>query len=74
VGFDDISEAAYFSPPLSSIRQDHLKLGTVAVQEVVKLIEADQNDTPIDGSKTIMLTPTLAVRESSVSQKEVNKI
>ena len=68
VGFDDISEAAYFSPPLSSIRQDHLKLGTVAVQEVVKLIEADQNDVPVEESKTIMLTPTLTIRKSSMKR------
>ena len=68
VGFDDISEAAHFSPPLTSIRQDHLKLGTMAVQEVIKLIEADQGDTPLDGSKTIMLTPTLVIRDSSVKR------
>ena len=71
VGFDDIAEAAYFSPSLTTIRQDQHKLGAMAVQEVIKIIEANQHNEYIEESRTIMLTPTLVVRDSSTRQKEV---
>jgi DNA-binding LacI/PurR family transcriptional regulator len=73
VGFDDIAEAAYFTPPLTTVRQDQHKLGAVAVQEVIKIIEENKNENHVEESRTIMLTPTLVVRESSTRQKEVQK-
>jgi DNA-binding LacI/PurR family transcriptional regulator len=73
VGFDDIAEAAYFSPPLTTMRQDQHELGTVAVQEVLKLIEANQCGGTVEASQTIVLTPTLIVRESSICKKEVDR-
>jgi DNA-binding LacI/PurR family transcriptional regulator len=71
VGFDDIAEAAFFSPSLTTIRQDQHKVGAMAVQEVIKIIEANQHNEYIEESRTIMLTPTLVVRDSSTRQKEV---
>jgi LacI family transcriptional regulator len=70
MGFDNIAEAGYFSPPLTTIQQDQHNLGRVAVQEIIKIIEANRNDGFIE-SRTIMLTPTLVVRESSIRRKEV---
>jgi LacI family transcriptional regulator len=39
VGFDDIDEAAYFDPPLTTIRQDFDILGRESVEYLVSLIE-----------------------------------
>ncbi|MBI9052102.1 MAG: substrate-binding domain-containing protein [Anaerolineaceae bacterium] len=65
VGFDDLAESGFFTPSLTTIRQDQHQLGTVAVQEVIKIIEANQNNEYIEPSRTIMLTPTIIVRDSS---------
>ena len=40
VGFDDIPEAAYFYPPLTTVRQDTRKLGAMAVDRMNALIKA----------------------------------
>jgi LacI family transcriptional regulator len=65
VGFDDIPEAAYFCPPLTTIRQDLLKLGTHAVQLLQKVLEAQKNG---DGLRpeVVWVEPELIVRDSSV--------
>ncbi len=39
VGFDDIPEAAFFAPPLTTIRQDFAELGRRCVARLVALIE-----------------------------------
>ncbi|MEY9952267.1 LacI family DNA-binding transcriptional regulator [Leifsonia sp. EB34] len=39
VGFDDIPEAAYFAPPLTTVRQDFAELGRRGVARLVALIE-----------------------------------
>jgi LacI family transcriptional regulator len=73
VGFDDIAEAAYYTPPLTTMHQDQHELGTVAVQEVIKIIEANQSGIEIEESQTIVITPTLVIRESTIRQKEVDR-
>jgi LacI family transcriptional regulator len=45
VGFDDIPEAAYFEPPLTTIRQDFAALGEQTVQYLIALIT--DPDTPL---------------------------
>jgi DNA-binding LacI/PurR family transcriptional regulator len=45
VGFDDIPEAAYFEPPLTTVRQRFDVLGQQCVEYLVKLIT--QPDTPL---------------------------
>ena len=65
VGFDDIPDAAYFYPPLSTVRQDMVKLGRRAVKELGKVIEANRSgDSP--PPETILLQPELIVRGSSI--------
>ncbi|MBX7236007.1 MAG: LacI family transcriptional regulator [Caldilineales bacterium] len=67
VGFDDITEAAYFSPPLTTIHHDQHRLGCTAVQEIVRRIEAEQEDNTTGGDpRYAHIQPTLIVRESSV--------
>ena len=65
VGFDDIPEAAYFYPPLSTVRQDMVKLGCRAVRELGKVIEANRSADPLP-PETILLQPELIVRKSSI--------
>jgi LacI family transcriptional regulator len=66
VGFDDIPESAFFCPPLTTMQQDQYAVGKVAVEETIKMIESGwQGLEPIE-PKSIMLTPTLVVRQSSL--------
>jgi LacI family transcriptional regulator len=65
VGFDDIPEAAYFYPPLSTVRQDMVELGRLAVRELSQAIESDRKGDPFS-PKTVLLQPELIVRESSI--------
>ena len=64
VGFDDTPDAAYFYPPLTTVRQDMVELGRRAVRELGKVIETSRGSEPIS-PETIILQPELAVRESS---------
>lgn len=70
VGFDNIPESAYFWPPLTTIQQDQNKVGKLAVEEITKIIEAGwQGMEPVE-PKSIMLTPKIVVRRSSVRGQE----
>lgn len=60
VGFDDIPEAAFFEPPLTTVRQDFAALGEQSVDYLIALINAP--DTPI---RPRVLAPELVVREST---------
>ncbi|MAT42604.1 MAG: hypothetical protein CL609_09705 [Anaerolineaceae bacterium] len=70
VGFDNIPEGEFFWPPLTSIQQEFHHIGTVAVQEMLKAIEANRKNDLVE-ARTIMLSPSLVVRESSLRLKEV---
>ncbi len=45
VGFDDVPEAAYFSPPLTTVRQNFAALGEQSVEYLITLVE--KPDTPV---------------------------
>jgi DNA-binding LacI/PurR family transcriptional regulator len=64
VGFDDVPEAAYFYPSLTTIQQDVKALGALAVEQMSKLIRArhDGEDFNPDIS---WIAPGLIVRQSS---------
>ncbi len=50
VGFDDVPEAAYLFPPLTTVRQDFAALGQMLMQKVLVALEegtADAVDTPL---------------------------
>ena len=59
-GFDDIDEAAFFIPPLTTVRQDFDALGALSVEYLLSLI--DRPDTP---TQQRMLFPELIVRRST---------
>lgn len=60
VGFDDVPEAAYFEPPLTTVRQDFAALGQQAVGYLIDLIE-HPDITPHQR----MLYPQLIERQST---------
>jgi DNA-binding LacI/PurR family transcriptional regulator len=60
IGFDDIREAAYHVPSITTIRQPLKAMGEVAAQTIVDRIEG-QKDYP----SQIAIEPDLVIRESS---------
>lgn len=69
VGFDDLPESEFFWPPLTTIQQDQYNVGEVAVEEVIKIIESGWHEHGPVRPKSIMLAPTLVVRQSSIKKK-----
>lgn len=65
VGFDDIPESSYFTPPLTTVRQDLLELGCQAVSLLNKHLQAYRKEEPHQAQVSIM-EPRLIVRESSL--------
>ncbi|HJS18984.1 MAG TPA: LacI family DNA-binding transcriptional regulator [Anaerolineales bacterium] len=70
VGFDDIAESAYFSPPLTTIQQDQHEIAKLAVTEIIKIIEAGWQESGEIQPRSIMFSPTLLYRQSSLRRKE----
>jgi len=64
VGFDGIAESANFYPPLTTISQDPQLLGGRAVENLVEMIQAIQEDKPT-ATQFSLIQPTLEIRESS---------
>ncbi len=60
VGFDDIPWAAYHTPSLTSVRQPLGKMGEIAAETVIGMIEHSSEHVP-----QIAIEPTLVVREST---------
>ena len=65
VGFDDIPEAEYFSPPLTTIRQDFDEVGRRCVAALLELLDAGP---PAERGHPSPVAPTLVVRSSSGSR------
>ncbi|MBZ0295313.1 MAG: LacI family transcriptional regulator [Anaerolineae bacterium] len=59
VGFDDIPESNYFSPPLTTVRQDFSELGRQGVAHLLTIIE-----NPEQHVGQHVLAPTLIIRSS----------
>ncbi|MFN2538061.1 MAG: LacI family DNA-binding transcriptional regulator [Mycobacteriales bacterium] len=58
-GFDDVPEAEFLSPPLTSVAQDFLALGESAVRQLVQALEG----APVPRQK--LIAPRLVVRQST---------
>jgi LacI family transcriptional regulator len=65
VGFDDIPEAAYFCPSLSTLRQDLAEMGRAAVRMLDQRITAGRQGHTNSDQAVILLPTELVVRESS---------
>jgi DNA-binding LacI/PurR family transcriptional regulator len=70
VGFDNIAESAFFSPALTTIQQDQHNVAKIAVAEVSKIIESGWQGLDRVEPKSIILPPTLIVRQSSLRVTE----
>lgn len=64
VGFDDIPEAAYFDPPLTTVRQDFLALGRQSVEYLVEMLKDPR--TPLHQR---ILYPTFVERQSTSARR-----
>lgn len=61
VGFDDIPEAAYFTPPLTTVRQDFSELGRRCLELLLARIDGS------DHTMRLVVPPELVVRESTAA-------
>ncbi|MGH3417102.1 MAG: LacI family DNA-binding transcriptional regulator [Actinocrinis sp.] len=69
VGFDDIPEAEYFGPPLTTVRQDFGELGRRALGSLMTLIDAHSAPSrapgPGESASQVSIEPSLVVRSSA---------
>jgi len=66
VGFDGISESAYFYPSLTTISQDPQVLGGWAVQNLVEMIQGWRDNRLVE-TQSVLVPTKLVIRESSQS-------
>jgi LacI family transcriptional regulator len=65
VGFDDIPEAEFLSPPLTTVRQDFDEVGRRCIAALLRLIEADRAEGPDRPEPDARVAPTLVERAST---------
>ena len=63
VGFDDIPEAPYFTPPLTTVRQDFAEIGRSSLRLMLEMMEADGSGP----QSPMMVAPELIVRASTAA-------
>ena len=61
VGFDDVPEAAFFTPPLTTVHQDFLELGRRAMDLIARALDGDAT------ARTTSVEPVLVVRASTAA-------
>lgn len=61
IGFDDVPEAAYYEPPLTTMRPDFAELGRVAMEMMLGSINREET------MRADTLVPELIVRESTTT-------
>ena len=64
VGFDDIPEAAYFTPPLTTVRQNFMEVGRCCLNLLVHQIESGEQ--PL----SMKVAPELVVRNSTAAPRK----
>lgn len=65
VGFDNMAESEHFWPVLTTMQHDQHQVGTMAVKEIISIIEAIRNK-EMPEYKTIIITPNILIRKSSL--------
>ena len=60
VGFDDIPEAEFFLPPLTTVRQDFNELGRRSLALLLRRMAA-----ATQGEPSVMIQPSLVLRSST---------
>jgi DNA-binding LacI/PurR family transcriptional regulator len=66
VGFDDIPEAAFFTPPLTTVRQDFLEMGRRSLHLLLEEIASDGR-----GTRRVTVPAELVVRASSAPPSRI---
>jgi DNA-binding LacI/PurR family transcriptional regulator len=61
VGFDDIPEAAYYSPPLTTVRQEFREIGSRSLRLLLDMMEASGDGPP----SPPLVAPELILRSST---------
>ncbi|MCB0214001.1 MAG: LacI family DNA-binding transcriptional regulator [Anaerolineae bacterium] len=64
IGFDDVPEAAYIYPSLTTVQQNLTSLGCRALAELDRLIKADDADW-VSSAASIVIQPQLIIRDSA---------
>ena len=59
VGFDDIPEAPYFTPPLTTVRQDFGELGSLSLRILRQTVEASRTGAGAPRGSTAALLLTI---------------
>jgi DNA-binding LacI/PurR family transcriptional regulator len=70
VGYDDIASAAYFAPPLTTVRSPRTEIGALAGRTILQLVQNKEANPP----HTITLPVTLVVRASTAPPKPLPNI
>ncbi len=65
IGFDNTPEAAYFWPPLTTVRHQLNQQGKIAVEQLIEAIEAKRDNLQVDQPEMTVLQPELVIRASS---------
>lgn len=69
VGFDDLPEARYVRPALTTIRQDFAEMGEVATGILIKLVEGAERP-----STDLVATPQLIIRQSVAPPRTLTRV
>jgi len=67
VGFDDVPEARFFVPALTTVRQDFDEVGRRALRLLLGRMAADAGNGHLAGEEHVVVTPRLIVRESTAA-------
>jgi LacI family transcriptional regulator len=73
VGFDNIPETAFYWPPLTTVQQDQIHLGRVAVEGIIRIIESARDGGVYEEPRSTMIEPTMVVRRSSLRREPDHK-
>lgn len=65
-GFDNIPESAYFWPPLTTVYQQLIDVGCIAVEQLHQIIDAARRNENHAKPEATMLAPDLVIRASSL--------
>ncbi|WP_307109687.1 substrate-binding domain-containing protein [Rhodococcus sp. SORGH_AS_0303] len=62
VGFDDVPDAEFYSPPLTTIRQEFSEVGVRSVEILLEQIESGKSST-----RRFSIAPSLVTRASTAA-------
>ena len=72
IGYDNIAESAFSSPPLTTIAQDFELMGAKTIELLVDVINAQRNGKNLSALQPIRLPADLVIRKSSLRNVEVS--